>query len=89
MEGKMKEDATNVVKLETKGGGGGGVDVIDIGSIVRLNSGGPEMTVVSIVDYGEEGFGAAYRGVLVTCSWFCDGVMRTETFPPLALTFVG
>jgi uncharacterized protein YodC (DUF2158 family) len=85
----MREDAANIVKLETKGGGGGG-QVIDLGSIVRLRSGGPEMTVMVVWDYEDGLYGAAHkRGLHVQCSWFCGDVMRTETFPPSALTVVG
>jgi len=52
-------------------------DEIEIGSIVRLKSGGPNMTVEAIF--------SDHEGVWVRCSWSDDTKRISRTFPIVPL----
>lgn len=47
----------------------------EIGDVVQLKSGGPEMTIAQIDSNGME----------ITCRWFLDGHPRREFFHPKTL----
>jgi uncharacterized protein YodC (DUF2158 family) len=49
------------------------MEEITVGAVVRLRSGGPEMTVTSI------------EPKACDCAWFIKGEVRTTSFPPEAL----
>lgn len=51
----------------------------ELGEVVRLNSGGPLMTVL----YSNGG--KEHNGFLITCAWFNQGVFGSATFPFEAL----
>lgn len=58
-------------------------DRIGIGSVVRLKTGGPEMT---IVDNGDGNEWCSQRSLFRwVCSWFEGDALRRETFPAGAL----
>lgn len=47
---------------------------IDVGDVVQLRSGGPDMTVEDVPDTTQ-----------IACFWFVQKDLRRETFPALAL----
>jgi uncharacterized protein YodC (DUF2158 family) len=50
--------------------------VLNTGIVVRLNSGGPLLTIVG------------NQGELVLCNWFSGDELRINVFPPQAITVV-
>ena len=54
------------------------MDSVTMGTVVRLKSGGPPMTVKHTFPGGE-------GQQLAICQWFHDGEGRSETFPSASL----
>jgi len=51
-----------------------------LGDVVRLRSGGPEMTINEIADYAEDG------NLSASCAWFQNGDdLVSQVFPLVAL----
>jgi uncharacterized protein YodC (DUF2158 family) len=58
------------------------------GDVVRLKSGGPNMTVNEVIDHDQPG-GNQYRdGVEIECTWFKDGNNTYKMFRPHLLVKV-
>ena len=55
---------------------------LKIGSVVRLRSGGPEMTIESLIHYEEENVPDTFL-----CQWFVGGTLQSEVFAPMFLSW--
>ena len=70
-----------------------------VGDVVRLNSGGPDMTVIQVgVNFGGVAVGASRRGLaktpdrvrndFVVCEWFVGTSLKSDKFQEDTLTKV-
>ena len=55
-------------------------DTLKVGDVVRLKSGGPNMTIREVGD--------VYGKLTVWCSWFAGKEFRQESFPAEAVELV-
>lgn len=51
----------------------------EVGEVVTLKSGGPEMTVQKILDLS--------GGTMVRCQWFGGRKLENDDFPPASLVY--